>query len=168
MKSQTALPKTILMSLLTLAAVTGLTSCSFEFSAGTPSADKPSETEPATEPAATSDAPGLKEVKLCDNEDGCDQELTTVSTDLPEMYVLGNMGSLPEGSMVTGKMIYLEGPVGENIEVVSTEVEKKPLLNVFTFTFSAPNDGWPQGKYEVILSSDAAAVEPVSKFFVVE
>jgi hypothetical protein len=126
------------------------------------------ETKSSSEETSSESETGFKEVKLCATEDGCTEELATVETTMPVFYLIGNMGTLSEGSLLKGTLIYREGPVGQDIEIASTDLEKKPFLNVFTFTFSAPEEGWPPGKYEVTISSNAEGIEPVSKFFTVE
>lgn len=131
-------------------------------------AESPEKSQTAAEKPQEEPEKGFKQVKLCQTEDGCDQDIEVVQSQTPVLYMTGYMGTLPEGSMMKGTLIYREGPVGQDIEVVSADLEKKPFQNSFTFTFNSPTEGWPAGRYEVVISTDAEGVEPVSRFFVVE
>lgn len=67
--------------------------------------------------------------------------------DTQTIYLVTQVESAPKGTMIKAEWYYLD----DEVFITSTDVEpiyqSQPLL----FSLSKPDNGWPKGKYQVIL-----------------
>lgn len=86
----------------------------------------------------------------------------TFKQDTPLIYLVTQVESAPKGTMIKAEWYYLDEEVFINSTDVEPIYQSQPLL----FSLSKPDNGWPTGKYQVILYIDDEKATTV--FFSVE
>ena len=94
----------------------------------------------------------------------CTEDITSFSPDTPEIYVSAILNNAPEGTLTTFSWRYLE----DNYDIDSITLESIDTTTTLQSSLSIPDNGWPLGEYEVILSLESDNSEPISKKFIVE
>lgn len=106
----------------------------------------------------------LSGVKVCTAlKDGvCAKDQATFAPDTPEIFVSTLLSNAPDGTKLTFSWKYLEG---KGVDIDSVEVETKNGENTAQSSLSKPTQGWPAGRYEVVLKLGTDNSEPFHKKF---
>ncbi len=75
----------------------------------------------------------------------------TFTNDTPEIYVTGVLDNAPGTTNLKSEWYYMED---EEALIDSAEAETEELKTEFNFSLSRPDDGWPEGAYEIRLFID--------------
>ena len=88
--------------------------------------------------------------------DGISLNEKVFTPDSPEIKGVSQISGMTKGQKVTADLIY--GP--ENLKALSITKEIADSGNIsFSFAFSKPTKGWPQGDYKVVITtSDGASM----------
>lgn len=92
----------------------------------------------------------------------CFDSQLTFSANTADIMVNAGLENVLEQTQITVQWTYLDGELGQPVEIDSTIFEKTDggVISMYAI-LSRPDNGWPQGDYEVVLSSDENNVEPV-------
>lgn len=94
----------------------------------------------------------------------CTEDITTFAPDTPEIFVSAILNNAPEGTFTTFSWRYLE----DNYDIDSITLESIETTTTLQSSFTIPDNGWPLGEYEVVLSLDTDNSEPIHKKFIVK
>lgn len=110
----------------------------------------------------------IKDVKMCREMTGdqCSDDNPVFDNDDPVIYVTCIVGNAPQDTRVTFSWYYTERDPIE-IDVVSVELKDGGTFPVYS-SLSAPYEGWPDGKYEVVIAIEGFEDKAVKKSFKVE
>lgn len=92
----------------------------------------------------------------------CLDSQLTFSANTSDIMVNAGLENVLERTRITVQWTYLDGELGQSVEIDSTVFEKTDsgIISMYA-VLSRPTNGWPQGDYEVMLSSDENNVDPV-------
>uniref|UniRef100_A0A7V4LDC6 Uncharacterized protein n=1 Tax=Desulfobacca acetoxidans TaxID=60893 RepID=A0A7V4LDC6_9BACT len=95
-------------------------------------------------------------VQAASKIDGISLNEKVFTPDSPEIKGVAEISGMTKGQKVTADLIY--GP--ENFKALSITKEVPGSGNIsFSFSFSKPTKGWPQGDYKVVVTtSDGASM----------
>lgn len=110
----------------------------------------------------------FKDVKMCTqlSDDACSSDNPVFATSDPVIYVSCNVANAPSDTKVNFAWYYTTGERIE-IDVAAVTLEDGGNLPVYS-SLSAPDEGWPPGDYEVIVSIEGFEDKAVTKTFKVE
>jgi len=94
----------------------------------------------------------INDIKTCVylSGDQCDQENLVFNTNDPQIYVSCKLKNAPENTLVTFIWTYVEGdPI--IIDKVTLNSSDYGIDVDLSSNLSKPNNGWPIGKYEVVI-----------------
>lgn len=94
----------------------------------------------------------------------CEEDITTFATDTPEIYVTAVLNNAPEGTLTTFSWRY----VTDDFHIDSITLESIETTTTLQSSLNMPEEGWPVGEYEVVLSINTDNSEPIHKKFFVE
>jgi hypothetical protein len=87
----------------------------------------------------------------------------TFSPDTPEIFLSAKFSNAPSETEIASEWVYVEGEVADLkdylIDSISIDVSGTDYLY---FSMPVPDQGWPQGQYQVILYVDGEEAETVS------
>ena len=91
------------------------------------------------------------------------EKTATFGVDAPEIFLSAKFSNAPSDTEIMAEWVYVEGEAEDLrdylIDAVSIYVAGTDYLS---FSLSMPEQGWPQGQYEVILYIDGEEAETVS------
>lgn len=90
------------------------------------------------------------------------KEVAEFSPGTPTIYVSTKLNNAPDDTKLTFTWRYLEQG-GQDIDSVA--VVAKNGENIMNSSLSKPTNGWPAGRYEVVLKLDTQNSKPVHKKF---
>jgi len=90
------------------------------------------------------------------------KEVSEFSPDTATLYVSTKLNNAPDDTKVTFTWRYLEQG-GQDIDSVA--VVAKNGENLMNSSLSKPTNGWPTGRYEVVLKLGAKNSKPIHKKF---
>ena len=108
----------------------------------------------------------IKDVKTCVYISGdlCDQENLVFNPNDPQIYVSCKLKNAPENTLVTFIWTYVEGdPI--IIDEVTLNSSDYGIDVDMSSNLSRPNNGWPVGKYEVVIKIGDNDSSPKLKHF---
>jgi hypothetical protein len=110
----------------------------------------------------------LENLKMCgkvttDRE--CASDTTKFGKDAAKLFATADLNNAPEGTKVKIDWKYLGGEAGTAADIDSVNLETTANSNTITSHLSAPNKGFPAGKYEVVMSLDTDNSKPIRKQF---
>jgi hypothetical protein len=111
---------------------------------------------------------GLDNVKMCAQEpsnSGCATDTTNFKPNTGKLFVTANLNNAPEGTKVKIEWKFLGGGSVAPQTIDTVTLETKANTNLVNSYLSSPNNGWPKGDYEVVISLDTDNSKPVSKKF---
>ena len=80
----------------------------------------------------------------------------------PDIMVNANLENVIEGTAIEVQWVYIDGELERSVEIADTVFRKSaPSITSMYAILRRPDNGWPAGNYEVILSSDESNVDPV-------
>lgn len=94
----------------------------------------------------------IKDIKTCVflSDDLCDQEDPVFNPSDPQIYVSCKLKNAPDNTLVTFVWTYVEGdPI--IIDEVTLNSSDYGIDVDMSSSLSRPNNGWPIGKYEVVI-----------------
>lgn len=113
----------------------------------------------------------VSEVMVCayNSQYECVEHQPTFSTMTRDIMVNANLDNVVEGTVIGVTWVYLDGELGRSVDIAQTSFRKtdETVTSMYA-TLNQPNSGWPQGDYEVVLSSDENNVDPVRQTFSIE
>lgn len=109
----------------------------------------------------------ITDVKMCLSlqDDLCQDDVAVFENTVPEIYVSAILNNAPEGTKVFFTWNYLEDGT---LEIASVDVVTEETTSNLHSYLTIPDNGWPQGKYEVVIKVDADNVDPIHKEFSVQ
>ena len=95
----------------------------------------------------------INDIKTCVYLSGdlCDSENLTFNTNDPQIYVSCKLKNAPENTLVTFIWTYVEGDNPIIIDKVTLNSSDYGIDVDMNSNLSRPNNGWPIGKYEIII-----------------
>jgi hypothetical protein len=112
----------------------------------------------------------LENAKMCttvaDNKP-CESDTTQFEKNTPKLFVTADLKFAPSSTKVKADWKYIEGEAGKATDIDSVTFETKPDTSFVVSSLSAPNNEWPAGTYEVVLSLDTNNSQPIRKQFTV-
>jgi len=118
----------------------------------------------------------LSDVRVCPkvNAEGvCPEDAAEIPADTEIVHASALLQNAPPDTVVTVAWRYLEGPAGQPaspdgaFEIDSAQfVAKDPAMSLHG-VLTRPHNGWPKGRYEVVLTVAADNVDPVRKTFAI-
>lgn len=111
----------------------------------------------------------VDDIKICDNLSGslCDSDNAILSTAVDAISVSCKLKNAPENTMVTFTWKYIENDPLVIDEVIVNSGNKGTNLDLNS-TLSRPYNGWPKGKYEVVISIGENDSSPETKKFEIQ
>ncbi|MDF1551168.1 MAG: hypothetical protein P1P88_25330 [Bacteroidales bacterium] len=111
----------------------------------------------------------ISDVKMCETIDGnqCNTDNSVFTHESPAFYCTCVVNNAPDGTKLTFSWYYL-GDEKTLIDAVSVEVPGGSSTYTMQSNLSAPDAGWPAGKYEVVLDLGTDNSQPVTKSFEVK
>lgn len=94
----------------------------------------------------------------------CAEDITTFATDTPEIYISAILHNAPEGTLTTFSWRYIT----DDFHIDSITLESVETTTTLQSSLNMPDEGWPVGEYEVIISIHTDNSEPVHKKFTVK
>lgn len=113
----------------------------------------------------------LENVKMCEKPKqgfGCETDTINFTRITPKIYVTADLTKASTGTKVKYNWRYVAGEAGQEIEIDSLSYEIKEKENLVNSSLSIPNQGWPTGTYEVILSLDSQNSAPIRREFFIK
>ena len=84
----------------------------------------------------------------------------------PDIMVNANLENVVEGTVIEVQWVYVNGELGQTVEIADTVFRKGDASITSMYAIlRRPDNGWPQGDYQVILTSDESNVDPISQPF---
>ncbi|WP_367328033.1 hypothetical protein [Lentimicrobium sp.] len=111
----------------------------------------------------------ITDVMVCESvtDNQCPADQPIFSTDTPEIFCSVIVKNAPGGTAVTFSWFY-QGESRVAIDAVTLNTPEGGTTFNLQSSLSVPNNGWPKGVYEVVISLGTDNSEPVVKTFVVE
>ncbi len=108
----------------------------------------------------------LTDVMSCTNAPDilCEEDISIFATDTPEIYVTAILNNAPEGTLTTFSWRYIT----DDFHIDSITLESLETTTTLQSSLNMPDEGWPVGEYEVVLSINTDNSEPVHKKFSVK
>jgi hypothetical protein len=110
----------------------------------------------------------LENLKMCGKvttNKECASDTSTFAKNTPKLFATADLNNAPEGTKVKIDWKYLGGEAGTATDIDSINLETKSNMTTITSHLSAPNQGLPVGKYEVVMSLDTDNSKPIRKQF---
>lgn len=99
----------------------------------------------------------------------CQEHQEAFPSTTPDIMVTANLENVVPGTDIDVRWIYQEGELPRSVDIADTVFRKsdESITSMYAI-LRRPDNGWPQGKYEVVLQSDERDVEPVRQNFSIE
>ena len=96
----------------------------------------------------------------------CREPESTFPATTSNIMVNANLENVVVGTTIGIQWIYQEGELDGAVKIADTTFKKpdESITSMYAI-LSRPDNGWPEGKYEVVLTSDESNVEPFSLDF---
>lgn len=109
----------------------------------------------------------ITDVKMCDNitDYQCEADNPVFSPSTPVIFITCILRNAPDGTIINFAWYYVEE--GQKILIDEVSLESEGSTTPMYSNFTAPDNGWPTGNYEVVLSLNTDNSEPITKTFTV-
>lgn len=111
----------------------------------------------------------VTDVKMCTriNDNQCASDNPNFSTNTREIFVSCHLKNAPEDTKVKFAWFY-NGQKKIAIDAVTMSSGKRTGTLNLQSSLSRPNNGWPRGEYEVVITIPDTDKEPVIKKFTIQ
>lgn len=96
----------------------------------------------------------------------CQENQSSFPATTSDIMVNANLENVLGGTTIGVQWSYQEGELARSVDIADTTFPKsdESITSMYAI-LRRPDNGWPQGKYEVVLTSDESNVEPVRQDF---
>lgn len=111
----------------------------------------------------------LSDARVCAKVDAdgvCPADAPEIPSGTDIIHATAVLRNAPPDTPIKVSWRYLEAPDGGFDIDSATFVAKEPVMALHG-VLTRPDNGWPKGRYEVVLAVDADNVEPVRKTFAI-
>jgi len=111
----------------------------------------------------------ISDIKVCSsiNDNQCTTDKAIFNTNTPEIFVSCHLNNPPQNTQVEFAWFYLGDKRIPIDSVVLSSGENIGKLNLNS-SLSKPNNGWPTGDYEIVITLLETEKEPLTKQFEVQ
>lgn len=110
----------------------------------------------------------VREVMVCayNASHECLENQSTFPSATSDLMVTANIENVVEGTIIGVQWIYQEGELDSSVNIANTIFRKSDTSITSMYAIlRQPDNGWPQGKYEVVLTSDESNVKSARQEF---
>jgi hypothetical protein len=106
----------------------------------------------------------ISDLRICENLSGdeCSEDNQTVNADATVIYISGKLNDAPKDTQLKITWRYLTDE--QDIDTVTLTADESGS-GPFSSSLTQPTNGWPSGKYEVVLDLGTDNSEPTHKEF---
>ncbi|MDO9510604.1 MAG: hypothetical protein Q7J34_02490 [Bacteroidales bacterium] len=111
----------------------------------------------------------LSDIKMCEQLDGklCAADQIVFTTNAAELYLSCKLNNAPAETKVKFSWFFL-GEEKVFIDEVALTTDGSQTQYELHSSLSKPNNGWPAGNYEVIITIDANEASSITKLFSIQ